>query len=142
MKRVFLLYPNYNNILIVDEIYCLYCYILLGSSQNMLRRARIFFSADIYPKNIYCFCVTNIVFLCNNKPYINDQINFYVIIACIFLFMAMIQFVCQFCLYIFVLTKKFIRSVLLYHRYNIIFNKDPIYFYYSYTNKKTYIVSV
>ncbi len=107
LKRAFLLYLNYNNIFIVDQIYCLYCYSLLGSSYNMLRCAtRIIFFCWNISKNLYCFCVTIIVFLCNNKLYINDQINCDVFVAWILLFTAMIQFVYQFCLNIFCLNKN------------------------------------
>jgi hypothetical protein len=43
------------------------------------------------PKNIYCFCVTILLFLSHNKLYPNDQINCFVIYACIFLFSTIIQ---------------------------------------------------
>jgi hypothetical protein len=43
------------------------------------------------PKNIYCFCVTILLFLSHNKLCPNDQINCFVIYACIYLFSTMIQ---------------------------------------------------
>jgi hypothetical protein len=42
-----------------------------------------------------------LLFLSHNKLLINDKINCFVINACIFLFLTMIQMVCLFCLHIF-----------------------------------------
>jgi hypothetical protein len=43
------------------------------------------------PKNIYCFCLIILSFLSHNKLYPNDQVNCFVIYACIYLFSTMIQ---------------------------------------------------
>ncbi len=50
--------------------------------------------------NIICYCVTILLFLSDNELLLNDQINFYVINACIFLFSTMILMACWFPLYI------------------------------------------
>ncbi len=49
---------------------------------------------------INCYCVTILLFLNNNKLALNDQIECFVINACIFLFLTMILKACRFSLYI------------------------------------------
>ncbi len=84
-------------------------------------------------KNIYHFWETISLFLSHNKLYPNDQINCFVINACILLFWTLSKTVCLFGLYIFLSQQQPIRSFLLYQSDNIMLNVDPIYCYYSST---------
>ncbi len=52
-------------------------------------------------KHILLLCNDILLFLSHNKLWLNDQINGFVINACIFLFSTMIQTACLFHLYIF-----------------------------------------
>ena len=83
-------------------------------------------------KNIYCFCETILLFLSHNKLFINDQINCFVLLACIFLFLTKIQMVCQFCLYIFVSTTTY-QILFIVSEGILMLYVDPIYCYYSST---------
>ncbi len=60
-----------------------------------------------------------LLFLSHNQLLLNDQINCFVINACIILFSTMIQMVCLFCLYIFGLNNNISFFYFLYQSYNI-----------------------
>ena len=82
---------------------------------------------------IYCCSETILLFSSHNKLYFNNQINYFVINACIFLFSTLSKTVCLFSLYIFLSRQTLLRSILLYQSYNIMLYVDPIYCYYSST---------
>ncbi len=94
--------------------------------------------------------------LSHNKVWLNDQINCFVINACIFLFSTMIQTACLFCLYIFglnnnisdcfycirVTIKCCMKIQYIVFTVLLIFYEDTIYLNYSSASEKTCIVSV
>ncbi len=101
---IFILFLTYNKMFLTITHLLFLC--INNLLQYVAMRSDIFVLANIFPANIYCFCVTFILFLIYNKMLIFDQFYCYVNGACIFLFSTIIQTVCQLCLYISVLNKK------------------------------------
>ncbi len=99
--RSILLHQSYNIMFCDNIIYC------LESVTNEFSWDSIFLIKFRMRNIIYCCSDTILLFLSHNKLYFNDQINCFVINACIFLFLTLSKMVCLFSLYIFCLDKHF-----------------------------------
>ncbi len=99
--RYILLHQSYNIMLCDNIIYC------SESAANEFSWESIFLIKFLMRKIIYCCSDTILLFLSHNKLYLNDQINCFVINACIFLFLTLSKTVYLFSLYIFCLDKHF-----------------------------------
>ncbi len=97
--RSILLQQSYNIMFYDNTLYC------IESATNELSWDIIFLVKLCMRKIIYCCSETILLFLSHNKLYFNDQINCFVINACIFLFSTLSKTVCLFSLYIFCLDK-------------------------------------
>ncbi len=96
--RSILLHQSYNIIFYNNTIYC------LESATNEFSWDSIFLIKFRMRNITYCCSETILLFLSHNKLYFNDQINCFVINACIFLFSTLSKRVFLFSLYIFVST--------------------------------------
>ena len=99
--RSILLHQSYNIMFCDNTIYC------FESGMNEFSWDSIFLIKFHMRNIIYCCSDTILLFLSHNKLYFNDQINCFVINACIFLFSTLSKTVCLFSLYIFCLNKHF-----------------------------------
>jgi hypothetical protein len=97
--RTILLHQWYNIIFCNNTIYC------FESRTNEVSWDSIFLIKSRMRNIIYCCSDTNLLFLSHNKLYFNDQINCFIINACIFLFSTLSKTVCLLSLYIFCLRK-------------------------------------
>ena len=99
--RSILLHQSYNIMFCNNTIYC------SESAANEFSWDSIF-SIKFRMRNIiYCCSDTILLFLSHTKLYFNDQINCFVINACIFLFLTLSKMVYLFSLHIFCLNKHF-----------------------------------